>query len=254
MGLPPTLSQRLVVVDRDDFVQARRTEPELLADWQTTVVPVPLEPRWSALEPLRRLERSLKPGTIFVRNPFDQDRYIEVGEAYEKIAVSKFGAFAQICQLLGARRLRVEELREFSENEEQIGSVDLKSGPAHGGISGGSQQLRTVAKGIRADWVWETGQPDQEQAEKVAEQSGLSADALVIGLIRQRGHSANRLARHDLLLDISSEARSEISLALGLEGYLANGFVKTKFTGKFDKIKGASHALRLKVSVQFTED
>jgi hypothetical protein len=251
MGQIPELGPRLVVLDRDDYVQARRTNPELLADPLTTVVPVPLQPPWTGLEPLRLLDRVLRPGAIFVRNPFDQDRYIEAGDAYEGIAMAKFNEFAYICQLLGARSLDVEELREFSEAGEQTGRVDLKAGPAGGGVRGGSKHLKKVAQTIVASWVWETGEPDQERAEQVAEQSGLRTDPMINGLLRQRGHVANRLTRHDLLLDISSEAQNEISLALGLEPYLGTGFIKTKFEGKFDQLRGQSQTLQLKLSVIF---
>jgi hypothetical protein len=254
MGQTPELNQRLVVLDRDDYIEARRTKPDLLADQLTTVIPVPLQPPWTELEPLRLLDRDLKPGAIFVRNRFDQDRYVEAGGAYETIALSKFNEFARICQLLGAHSLEVEELREFSEAGEQTGRIDLKAGPVGGGASGGSKQFKRVAQTVVASWTWETGEPDQEQAEQVAEQSGLRSDAMISGLLQQRGHLTNRLTRHDLLLDISSEAQNEISLALELEPYLSTGFIRTKFTGKFDQLRGQSQTLQLKVSVLFTKE
>ncbi|MGW2788044.1 hypothetical protein ACWC3X_43985, partial [Streptomyces populi] len=205
-------------------------------------------------EPLQALERDLKPGAIFVRNRFDQDHYIEAGGAYEAIALAKFNEFAYICQLLGARSLDVEELREFSETGEQTGQANLKAGPAGIGLSNGSKQFRRMAQTIVAGWTWETGEADQEQAQRVAELSGLRSDAMVNGLLRQRGHTANRLTRHDVLLDISSEAQNELALALELQPLLAAGFVKSNFQAKFNQLKGQSQALQLKVSVLFTTD
>lgn len=251
VGQNPELNQRLVILGRDEYNQARSTNPELLADPLTTVIPFPLRPPWTELEPLRLLSHDLKPGAIFVRNRFDRDQYIEMGGAYETIALSKFNEFARICQLLGARSLEVEELREISEAGVQTGLVNLKAGPVGGNAGGGSMQFKRVAQAVVASWTWETGEPDQEQAELVAAQSGLRSDSMISGLLQQRGHLANRLTMHDLLLDISSEAQNEISFMLGLEPLLAG--IGTAFTGKFDKFKDQTQTLQLKVRVLFTE-
>ncbi|MFD4610413.1 hypothetical protein ACFWOT_20440 [Streptomyces sp. NPDC058440] len=96
-----------------------------------------------------------------------------------------------------------------------------------------------MAQTIVVGWTWETGEADQEQAERVAELSGLRSDAMVNGLLRQRGHAANRLTRHDVLLDISSEAQHELALALELEPLLAAGFVKNRLPGEVQPAQGS---------------
>ena len=105
-----------------------------------------------------------------------------------------------------------------------------------------------------ANWTWKAGESDQAEAEKVVERNGLRADTTIRGLIQQRGHHANLLTGHEFMLDISTEARQDLSLVLDLEPYLTTGFFRTKFTGKFNQLKDQLQNLTLKVRVQFTDE
>ncbi|MCH6159368.1 hypothetical protein [Streptomyces marispadix] len=250
MRQTPELKPRLVVLDRDDEIQARRDNPELLADKDTTVVPLPLRHPYSGLEELQRLGPALREGAVFVRNPFDQNHYTEVSDAYASIAKAKFYAFSRVCQLLGAVRLEVLELRELSETGERAASVKMSAGSVSGGLTKGAKQLKEVAEKLFGSWTWETGEPDQELAEQMAMKSGLHTDITVNSLLEQRRYRTNPLKSHELLLDISSEAQKEITFAADLNALLG-GFIKPKFEAKMNSLKGQMHNLQLELSVDF---
>ncbi|MDI2125777.1 hypothetical protein [Yinghuangia seranimata] len=247
----PQLNQRLVVLTRDAYNQARITSPRLLADPLTTVVPFPLRPPWTGLDGLAPIGADLRPGAIFVRNRFDGDRYVETGGAYEAISLAKFREFARICQLLGARSLEVEELREYAATGQRVAVAYLRAGIADVSGAGGSANFQRIAQRFHSVWEYQTGVRDQEQAEQVAARSGLRADPMIGGLLDGRRYTANPLTRHEVLLDISSEAQKEITFALGLETLLIG--VDAGFGGKFDQLRGQSQQMQLKVQVDFGE-
>jgi len=102
----PELRPRLVVLQRSDVNSFRYDsgKSRLLADPFLTVVPAPLSPPWDEVSELGDLDRQgrLKPGTVFVRNPWDEGRYVESGEIYEQFQLAKYNAIAHVCDALGA--------------------------------------------------------------------------------------------------------------------------------------------------------
>lgn len=249
MSRPPQLRRRLVVISRDQYTDARASNPDLLADPFTTVVPVPLRPPLSDLPALNRLADRLQPGMLLIRNRWDGGEYVDAVTAYEQISLAKFNRFAVVCQLLGARELEVQEVREVTEKGEVTGSVDLRTGAMEVNGTGRGAWLNRMAQSVQARWSWQTGESDVDAAEATAREGDLIADPVVSSLIRQRRSSVNALGSHVLELDISSEAHRELEFAATVRSVLKQ--FGPSFAATLNRISDTSQSLRLKVSVTF---
>ncbi|WP_143020289.1 hypothetical protein [Sinosporangium album] len=242
-----------MAIHRDDFNRARSEAPNLLTDQFTTVVPVPLRPPESEDPALVELQDELEPGVLMLRNRWDDSEYIHAAMAYERISLSKFNLFAEICQILGANRLDVVEIREVTEGGKISGSVKFNAGVASLSGGGGSERLRKIAQSVHGHWEWRGTPPDGEKAKAHARRAGISGDPVVAGLIRQRCDPGNKLTEYGLELDISSEAKHDIQAASGLMSMLK----KLRIPGidsTFEKLKSETERLVLSVEVVFPRD
>jgi hypothetical protein len=242
---------RVIVLDRDTYNRARSRAPELLTDPFTLVVPVPLRAPWDADPKLRAIAELMQPGALLLRNRLAGPGYLDSAVAYERLSVANFNLVAEICQLLGASRLEVKEIRELTDSGKVTASVRFQGGATTGGSGSlGSEWLNRLAQSIQGRWVWGSGgQADIAAAEAHAGKYGLDGDPVVSGLIRQRGYAANALAEHVLELDISSEAQRQVQAALKVESLLKK--LGPSFDGTFDHLRKQSHQLRLRVQVTF---
>jgi hypothetical protein len=246
-----TSTRRLIVLHRDDFNRARTVAPELLTDPSLLVVAVPLRPPDDENPELRALEPILVPDTLLLRNLW-QPGYIEAATAYERLSVEKFNLFALICQLLGAYRLEVREIREVTESGNVTGTVAFSGAVARGSGSLASDTLNRLAQSIQGTWNWAGGRPDADAAERLAEEFRLSADPMINGLMRQRRYAGNTLTEHQLELDISSEAQREIQAALKVESIARK--LGPSFEATFRHLRHQTQNLRLSVRVVFGAD
>jgi len=241
----------IVVLSRDDYNRARMQSPELLVDPVTRVVALPLRPPDSEDPALLTLASELRPSTILLRNTFGSGAYIDAAAAYELISVAKFNLFAHVCQMLGATRLEVTELREVDDHGTVKGSVDLRTSVAKGSSTLSTDSSRKVAGSIRAVWVWQSGPGDAERAAAYALAEHISGDPVVAGLIQQRRFTGNALSEHVLELNISSEAQRAIQGALKIESALGRRF-GPGFDGTFISLRKHTEQLALQVRVVFT--
>ena len=250
--MPPsntTAPRRMIVLHRDDYNRARTVAPELLIDPSLVVVPVPLRPPDDQNPELRMLEDVLVPGTLLIRNLWQRDGYLDAASAYELLSVAKFNLFALVCQLLGAARLEVREIREVTENGQIAASLDLSGAVAKGSGTFGSDTLHRLAQSIQGAWTWAGGRPDVDAAQRLADDFRLTGDPMIEGLLRQRRYTSNELNEHNLELDISSEAQREIKAALKVESVARK--LGPSFDATFSQMRHQTQSLRLSVRIVF---
>jgi hypothetical protein len=246
----PELRRWLLAIHRDDYNEARSTNPQLLVHPFTTVVPVPLRMPWTEVPELLAVEDRLQPGTLLVRNPWNGGRWIEATTAPEQLSVARFNRFAAVCQQLGACNLAVQELREVTDTGKVTAQLNLRAKALDGQGQDSSDRLDRLAASIRATWSWRTGALDIAAAARLAEEAGLADDPMIDGLIRQRRSPINPLDAHELELDVNTEARRELTAALELQTVL--GRLGPALAGTFELIRSHSQQVRLTVELRFT--
>lgn len=245
----PRLQQCVVALERVDYNKARMNSPELLVNPFITVVPVPLRPPESDNPALQALQDALRPSTVLIRNRWDGGSYVDAAAAYERISLAKFNIFANVCQMLGATRLEALEIREVADNGKVRATIDFRADAVRGDVSLESDSLRRLAQAIRGEWVWQSGGGDVSAAETYAVEKGILADPVVSNLIQQRKFTASPLTEHTLELDISSEARQEVSATLKMESVLRK--LGPSFEGTFTTLRTQSQRIWLRVYIAF---
>jgi hypothetical protein len=243
------LRDRIVVLARNDYNRARSEAPQLLADPFTTVIAVPLRPPHSEDPTLQAMSCALQPSAVLIRNRWGANAYVDATAVHEKLSLAKFNAFANVCQMLGATRLEVEELREVTEDGSVSSRVDFHVGKMQSQLTAGSEWFRRLAQSIKGQWTWRSGRCDTDLAARYAEQLGLLADPVISGLIQQRQFTGNALTEQLVELDVSSDAQREIRATLGMEASLLR--LAPAFEATFASLRHQSHHLGLRVRVAF---
>jgi hypothetical protein len=239
---------RVVVLSHDDYNTAEYSAPDLLIDPQTLVVAVPLRRPGAVSAVVAAAVTRTPPGTLLMRGPRKESKLVAAAEAYEQMSVEKFVAFAEVCQLLGARRLELEEL---SENRGDLGvsaSVKFNGKVARVDGDGEYQAVQRVAQRISGVWKWKPRRADSAAARRRAQDLGIDGDTVVRGLIEQRALSRS-LQEHRLVLDISADAQREIRAAADMATAL--GRLGPKFSASGEFLKKQSDRLSLALTVQF---
>lgn len=224
MTTPPD-RRRLIVLSQGDYDRMMYSDAaSVLVDDFTWVVAVPLTGANAADPELLALlkEYRLTPGTMFVRNRWDGDRFVEVAQAQIQMAMAKYSAIATVCGALGARSMQAVELRfdtSTSATTSKIeigGSAPLPIGEL-GNIGVSVDQARRLSEAFEQSFEWhDGGPPDVAAAKEYAERSGLADEPLIRTLIEQRQASVNLLSRYVNTIDLSSDAAREITFAAQL--------------------------------------
>jgi hypothetical protein len=210
--LPPDPARRQVIVamtkaDRARC-QANREGRVFIGRREVAVVELPLSAR--ALERddlLDRLDSShrLDPGTMLVQNPFRPDVYVEAEKAPETIARAKLFHVSQMCQILGAQTVAIEEITREDSSSTQTWSAGGKAtgrGRFEGSTQGG--KLDTLVREVQMFHRFEGDAPDIAAAEQYLREHGLSGDAQLEALVEMCGRD-NRLLEHRLHVSTQAE-------------------------------------------------
>lgn len=245
----PDTWQRIVVLSRDDYNRARIVSPQLLADPLTRVIALPLRSPDSEDPALLALGNEIRPAAVLLRNTWGSDAYIDAAAAYEVISLAKFNLFANVCQMLGATRLEVEEIREVNADGKVKGRATFRTSATKGSGRLKSESSRRVAQSIQGLWVWQSGSADVERAAAYATAKHLDNDPVITGLIQQRRFTGNALTEHKLTLNITSEAQRIIRATLNVKSVL--GPLGPAFKGTFESLQKHSVQLELKIWAVF---
>jgi hypothetical protein len=245
----PDIRPHVVVLSRDDYNRARIDSPELLVDPLTRVVAVPLRSPDNEDPALLAVISELRPATVLIRNTWAGGAYIGAAAAYETISLAKFNLFANVCQILGATRLEVKELREVSHSGIITGKVAFKASAADGNGSLSSESSKRLAQSIQGLWVWQSGKGNAAQADAYVRAEHIAGDPVIAGLIQQRRYASNALKQHVLKLNITSEAQRAIQAALEVNSVL--GRFGPAFKSTFDSLRKHNEQLVLDVNVEF---
>jgi hypothetical protein len=92
------------------LLEADEAGRALLLDRSVAIVDLPIERPRGLLARLER-EHTLEPQELLVQSLFDRDQYFPAAKAPDKLARAKLFHTIQLCKLLGAREVTLEEVR-----------------------------------------------------------------------------------------------------------------------------------------------
>ena len=251
-SFPPDPGQRrVIVVLKQDDIERCSYEPgaeKTLCDDEVHVLEFPAQQTHDFPTALQRILDSdlARPGWVLVQSPFDPDTYVEASAAPQRFALAKHMFFSELCMLLGAREVNVEQV-----------DVRTKTGKSTLSIKGeraGNQAKLTVLdeslEQLRAEMhlrdVFAGGPADLQAAEELLRKRCLLADPNMVALVEMCRSGSNRLVHRQLVLNLSSEARNNLSVAGRLK---LPAFVS--LSADFGRVISEQHEYALTVSVDF---
>jgi hypothetical protein len=214
-------SRKAVVVLSDFEIEKCGYAPgaaKILLDDEAYVVRYPVELGDS---PPRALENIidanlLRKGAVLVQSPFDSDTYEDAELAPQRFALAKHMYFSTFCMLLGARGVEVDQLDLRTRTSRS--SIDFKA--ERMGAGGEVDVVHEDLARFRAEMSlcdkFAGGDPDLQAAEGLLRRTHLWSDANMRTLLEMRGTMSNRLLERKLVLSLSSEAKSNLSVSARL--------------------------------------
>lgn len=248
-------NRRVIVVLQKQVLDRCAYEKDagrILVDEETYVLAYPV-PESSSQDPvLQSIVRGgrARPNMVLIQSPFDPTVYVEASEASEQFALAKHFYFSAVCSLLGAKEVVVEQIECRQRSESQslvvtIGNPSTNSGEAKG-KSDAFEKFRT---NISLHDEFEGGAPNPEAARSLMNRAGLANDLNIQGLYEMRAGGTNTLKSRKFIINLSSEAQSNLEVAARVHSLIPSFLVEMK--AKYAKIVKDLREYNLTVKVKF---
>ena len=158
-----------------------------------------------------------RPGAVLIQSPFDKNIYENSQQAVERFALDKYMLFSELCGLLGAREVTVEEIeRKNTEGKETVsfrGSFFIGST----GVETENEDLASFCGKLSLHDKFQGGSPDVPAAKEHLRQNGLLGDHVMSSLINLRGNSNNPFTSRDIELNMTSEVKRNFKVLANLD-------------------------------------
>lgn len=212
----PTARKAILILGRHDFERCEYDPAgaETLTDDEIFVLSYPVQVGSDTPDNLKSILRhnSARPGELLVQSPFDVNEYAPVAVASERFALEKHMNVSKLCQLLGAKSFRVEQidLRTSSGSA----SFDLKASKSAFSATGNvrREDLETFKNQMTIDMIFQGAPPDINAADALLRQTGLWSDPKLRALVDMRRSQANALLSHKIVISLSSEIQSNLQV------------------------------------------
>lgn len=197
-----------------------KSDPEsrgMLADDTVAVVALPLEAPPSEGSLLARLSATgqLESGTPLVLDPHRPGTYYAFAEASTQIAASKHQLAVELCQLLGAKSVELDEVRGVTRDA--VVTVEVKGNRAKvvsGSVRAQQRDVESLVQRLSTHNTFPGGDPDVEAAKTFLLERGLANDTGLQTLISLRSHESNPVVRHQVQVSTKDEGRRTRNLLL----------------------------------------
>ncbi len=165
---------------------------------------------------LRRRGQLVLNNTL-VQDPMRPGVFFSADEADWQIASAKATVFSQLCQLLGARKVTVDLVQEFSS--EGTSDFVLKGGKpklVSGTASYHSESVDKVVSNMSLGDEFAGGTPDLAEATRLLHVTGLDGDNTMSRLVTHRSTGRNQLSSSKFHVNLSSEAIRTLQAAASI--------------------------------------
>lgn len=244
-------SRKAILILQQHDLEKCAYEPgaaQSLFDEEAYVLEYPLRPLGEVSTALENIVDAnlARPGTVLVQSPFDSNAYEEASLAPQRFALAKHMYFSTLCMHLGAKEVTVEQIDLRTSSGKT--SVDVK-GERLGGsaqVTLDAENLETFRAQMNLHDVFTGGPADVVAADRLLRRTGLLNDPNMRTLVEMRRDGANQLKSRRLVLNLSSEAKSNLNVVGRLN---VPSFVKLSV--EYDRVVREQHEYTLTVFVKF---
>lgn len=210
-------NRRAVLVLREHDIEKCAYEPgaaQALLDEEAYVLPFPIRMQGAVPLALRNILDGgfARPGNILVQSPYNVDAYEEAALAPERFALAKHMYFSKLCMLLGAKEVVVEQIELRTRSGKSALNVKGERPEGSAQVTVEREELDKFRAQMHLRDQFEGGPADIVAAEQLLRQTGLLADPKMQALVEMRRDHANRLKMRELVLSLSSEAKSNLNV------------------------------------------
>ena len=157
-----------------------------------------------------RLARS---GALLVQSPYDLDAYEEVTQAPQQFALAKHMYFSSLCMLLGAKEVSVEQIDLRTNTGKSTLNVKADGNKVAAELDVDRQNLEKLRAHMSLKDEFSGGPANLVSAERLLRQTGLWSDPNLRTLFEMRRGGTNQLKSRQVVLSLSSEAKSNLHVA-----------------------------------------
>lgn len=215
-------SRRAILILKDEDIVRSEYESGIarkLLNEESFVLRFPIAQQGDVSPALKYIinARLANPGHILVQSPYNQDSYVDADGASQRFAIQKHMYFSLLCQCLGAKRVEVRQVDVISKSSKSSFSIEGgKPAVAGGKASVEAKDAEKLTSSLSLVDEFEGGEPDIPSAEALLNNTGLIADPNMHALLEMRRYASNRSLSRKFDVDLSSESKSNLKVAVGL--------------------------------------
>ncbi len=249
----PTTRRAVVVVGEADIQQilASPDAGAFLFGDEAYVLQFPVESGGELPAALQNILNAqlTRPGSVLVQSPFDPDTYQDVADAPQRFALEKQLYFSQFCMHLGAKEVNVEQIAIGTRTGRILIDLSLPVPKVPGAQVNAlleNDVLEKFRNEMQLHLKFAGGTPDVDSAERLLREKNLITDPSMRPLLEMRRGGTNQLLEHRLVLNLSSETRSNFKVAASLKLPAL-----LKFSNEFSRLVQEQIEYALTVVVRF---
>ena len=158
-------------------------------------------------------------GAVLIQNPFNKNRYHRESEAMEQIALTKLLHFSTLCGHLGAREVKIEQIRLKKESCEVNFSVKGGIPMAGGGeLDQEREDLNSFAHQLSLTHEFDGGESNIQAATEFLQRTGLSSETIMQDMLNKaRMHNKPKSSKINLILTTEGHQNLKVLASLNLK-------------------------------------
>ena len=155
-------------------------------------------------------------GAVLVQNPFDKSLYHRESEAVEQIALAKLLHFSTLCGHLGAREIKIKQIRLKKEEREATFSVEGGIPVAGSGkLDQKREELNSFAHQLSLTHEFDGGEPNIQAATEFLQRTGLSNETIMQDMLN-KAQIHNKPKSSKINLNLTSEGHQNLKVLASL--------------------------------------
>ena len=251
----PINRENIVILSQKDFNEAMTTYEvgKFLLDDEVCYLVKPDESdnvqQYPTLQKLYK-DRQLKPGNILILDNEENDSYLSYDSLLERTVELQLNKFAELCQLMGAKKVILNYTSSTKENESMKleaeatikGALNAKTSVKSEIISNilGSMETVTVFSGNSI--------PNIDKARKLMATGIFSNNNNIISFFNKACHIENRMISENVTIKLAEDVSKKLEVFARIDAPI---FKKSIGEVNFEKVKNASSVSEINYEVFF---
>ena len=156
-------------------------------------------------------------GAVLIQNPFDKSLYYRESEAMEQIALAKLLHFSTLCGHLGAREVKIEQIRLKEKDREVTFSVEGGIPVAGGGkLDQKREDLNSFAYRLSLTHEFDGSEPNVQAATEFLQRTGLSSETIMQDMLN-KAQIHNKPKSSKINLNLTTEGHQNLKVLANLK-------------------------------------